>query len=248
MFFGCATQPTLNSKSYEQLFSIKEFKAPIGIPLTAETGEALFVEGSFIEGEYIIIDKQTNRMIPGSMGIPFKITIEAGKINMTSIVNGWKYFCVDMNKAKASFPGLGSVIREGDSICIRQSLSTGKLGWIVDNSNYNRGWGSTIWTSSMSKEEVDKYYPQKSNKPYRIRELTRIIFDGYYGNQLHFTLENIDTERIQQKEFTFDYKTGQKLPVSIKGYRVTILDADNINLKFQWDAVKRKQTTSLPLN
>ena len=61
----------------------------------------------------------------------------------------------------------------------------------MDNSNYNKGWGETIWKSGVSESEENKYYPQESSKPFKVQEITRIVFNGYYGKQLHFTFETI---------------------------------------------------------
>lgn len=234
---GCAAHPRPDVNNHNNLFKSKELQAPLQKTLTAETGEALLVKGSYIEGEYITVEQEINKMIPGSMMIPFPIRIESGKLRMEKITNEHKYFCAHHAKSAASFPGLGSVVAEGDCIGIRQSIDDGELEWVVDNSNYNRSSGQTIWTRNMSGPEQAKYMPKKDPMPFNIRNLKRIVFDGYYDGQLHFTFETISENNKKEKEFIFDYSSSDDLKISIKGYRLSVLDVDSIQLTYEWNSI-----------
>lgn len=228
---GCAAQ----SARQPDMFTTKKFNAPIGQKLEVETGEALFVEGSYIEGELIKITEPVDMMMPGSMMIPFPVHIDEGVLYMRRITSSAKYYCAEDGKAAASFPGLGSVIRSGDCIGIRIAHNDSCHEWIVDNSNYNRGWGETIWSKGMSEQEVQKYKPVPSGKPFKIQSMKRIVFNGYYGRQLHFSWEAFSGSNKEMREFTFDY-AGEPTLVSIKGNRLIVHQADNVKMVYEWQS------------
>lgn len=228
MISGCASDA-----AYKDVFTIKTFSAPLRQKLQVPTGDVLFVDGAIIEGEVINIASPVEKMIPGSMFIPFPIRIESGGLEMTTVTSRWKYYCADNGKATASFPGLGSVIREGDCVGIRISHDGQEHEWAVNNSNYNRGWGETIWTLSMNDEETKTYLPKTSSRPFKVKELKRITFDGYYGGQLHFTWEDIASTGKNEKSFIFDF-SGKPTEVGVKGNHFIVYEADNTKLVYEW--------------
>jgi hypothetical protein len=214
-------------------YKYREFNAPLGISSTVETGNDLFVRGSYIEGEAILITQQVKKLIPGAMGIPFPITIEPGKLVLKSISSDWKYFCGENNKVAASFPGLGSVIRDGDCVGIR--VSDKKMQWVVDNSNYNRM--RTIYKSNIKKSEHKKYSPIPNNQILKAIDYEKITFEGFYGGQVHFEWQKISEKSKESRQFTFDFN-GEPTLVGIKGQQFKILNANNVELVYEWVKIK----------
>lgn len=229
---GCTAQGVKPAQEKE-LFTYREFSAPLGQPLTVNTGDALFVEGRFIEGEAIMVRQPLDLMIPGSMMIPFPVHIEPGRLTMSRVSGGWKYFCAEEGKAAASFPTLGSVLAQGDCVGIRVSSSNGEKQWVVDNSNYNRGWGKTVWTKRMSHDEAERYQPEWAAAPFQVDSLKRIVFDGYYGGQLHFSWEEYAGNSKDSREFVFDFD-GKPTLIGIKGNQLVVNHADNVQLSYEW--------------
>lgn len=229
---GCTAQSAYQ-KPPEEIFTFKKFNAALNQKLSVETGDPVFVEGYFVEGEMIKIEQPIDIMIPGSMMIPFPVHIDPEYLMLSRISPSWKYFCAEHGKSAASFPGLGSVIREGDCVGIRISLDKSEQEWVVDNSNYNKGRGETIWSSGMSKEEIERYKPIPSKIPFHIRSLKRIVFNGFYSNQLHFSWEEIVGSNKETQEFIFDF-TGQPTLIGIKGNHFRVYSADNIRLVYEW--------------
>ena len=229
---GCAATPPKQSP-----VSFKSFTAPIGKLLSTETGEDLFVEGAYIEGERIVIEQDIDLMIPGSMMIPFPAHIGAGELPLTRITPEWKYFCGEPESVAASFPGLGSVIAAGDCVGIRVSaINSAKKEWVVDNSNYNRM--NTIWSKSLSGEQSTAIYPVKSKTPFSVKTLKRITFDGYYSGQLHFTWQEVSPGIHDSRDFTFDFD-GSPTVVGIKGNIFNVHKADNLSLQYEWVKISR---------
>ncbi|WNF45169.1 hypothetical protein RHP75_12300 [Pseudomonas sp. SG20056] len=217
--------------------SFQSFTAPIGKPLSTGTGEDLFVEGAFIQGEKIAIEQDTDLMIPGSMMIPFPAHIGAGELSLTHITPDWKYFCGEPESVSASFPGLGSVIADGDCVGVRVSTTnSSKKEWVVDNSNHNGM--STIWTKSLSSEQSSAIYPVKSKTPFSVKNLKRIAFDGYFSGQLHFTWQEVSPGMSDSREFTFDFD-GSPTVVGIKGNIFKVHKADNLSLQYEWVKIAR---------
>ncbi|WP_313280364.1 hypothetical protein [Stutzerimonas balearica] len=229
---GCAATPAKQTP-----VSFHSFTAPIGKHLSTETGEDLFVEGAYIQGERIVIEQDTDLMIPGSMMIPFPVHIGAGELLLTRITPEWKYFCGEPENVAASFPGLGSVIVEGDCVGIRMSTTDpAKKEWVVDNSNYNRM--NTIWSKSLSSEQSSDISPVKSKTPFSVKTLKRITFDGYYSEQLHFTWQEVSPGMSDSREFTFDFD-GSPAVVGIKGNIFKVHKADNLSLQYEWIKIAR---------
>lgn len=237
LVMGCVAQGA-HQLPQESIYSLEKFNAPLGSKLSVETGNSIFVEGEYIKGEHIEISEPIDKMIPGSMMIPFPVHIDPGSLKMTRITPSWKYYCADIDKAAASFPGLGSVIRDGDCVGIRISIDGSDREWVVDNSNYNRGWGTTIYSKNMSQEEIAKYKPNPSKKPFKIKNIKRIVFDGYYGGQVHFSWENISYNKDEEKEFTFDF-TNRPTLVGIKGNQFIVHSVDNVQLVYEWKKINR---------
>src|SRR3990167_5547619 len=224
---GCAAAPP---KQPPVIFN--SFAAPIGKLLSTETGEDIFVEGAYIEGEKIVIEQDTDLMIPGSMMIPFPVQIVASELTLTRVTPEWKYFCGESESVAASFPGLGSVIASGDCVGVRVSVSNpAKKEWVVDNSNYNRM--NTIWSKSLSGEQSAAVHPVRSKIPFSVKTLKRITFDGYFSGQLHFTWQEISSGERDSRDFTFDFD-GRPTVVGIKGNIFNVLKADNLSLQYEW--------------
>lgn len=224
---GCAAQP-----AGPEPFTTKPFTAPVGTALEVNTGDALYVSGSYIPGERISISKPLDMMVPGSMFIPFPVHIDSGHLELSSITSKWRYFCAEDGRAAASFPGLGSVIRRGDCVGIRISANGKTKQWVVDNSVYNGM--TTIWTKSMSESDTLAYTPKQSPLPFKVDRLNRIVFDGYYGGQLHFTWEETIGTQRESKEFTFDFQKDSPKTVGIKGNLFRVLSADDVMLRYEW--------------
>ena len=225
---SCASGPT--EKAIDP-FQVTEFKAPLETPLSVETGGAMFVSGTYIKSEKVTLTADLSTFLPGALGIPFPVNIKAGDLPLTSVTAQWKYFCAQEGHATASFPGLGSVVSQDDCIGIRQSLLDGHYEWVVDNSNYNRM--TSIWSRN-----IDPDYPhmKKSvvDQPFRIRSLTRIVFDGASGGTYKFTLEEITSTQKSEKTFSFDRTPDGGTTIGIKGKVFRVLNADNVKMTYVW--------------
>lgn len=225
---GCASSGT---EAPRDPLVVRTFSAPLNQTLRVETGDALFVSGAYIDGEEIALPKTVEIMVPGSMFIPFPVRMDAGVLTMRSIHGGHKYYCAAEGRAAASFPGLGSVIRSGDCVGIRFPVAGGEPQWVVDNSNYNRM--STIWTRNMTAEERAAVQVRTAAEPFAVKDMTRILFDGYHGQKLHFTLTEWRDGRQSSRQFIFDFN-GQPTLVGIRGNQWRVLSADNLALSYQW--------------
>lgn len=223
---GCVA----TSSSYKPAFEQIIFTPSTKLVFEVNTGNNLFVEGSYIPGEVITISVPKDMMIPGALLIPFPVHIK-GSLKLAKITSDWKYYCGDMDKVAASFPGLGSVIRSGDCVGMRIAADNRKQ-WIVDNSNYNRGM-KTIWSLDVDDAESAKLIPKKIDEPFSIERLKKLTFDGYYGKQIHFTWTETEGKNKNSQKFTFDYP-GHPIKIGIKGHQLEVLAIDNIKMTYKW--------------
>ena len=66
-------------------------------------------------------------------------------------------------------------------------------------------------------------------------ELMLIIFDGYYSDLLHFTLEERKGGKKNNREFKFDYPPSSGEPIyGIKGYQFEVLAVSNSSMSYKW--------------
>lgn len=227
---GCGLFHT-KSEKYNPYYT-KQFTAPLNTILTVNTGDDLFVEGIYIRNEIISLNKEFDGYLPGSMFIPFPVYIEKGDLFLKSISDSWKYYCAKPGTAKASFPGLGSVISDGDCVGIRISTEGSDFEWVVDNSNYNKQ--TTIWTRNITSTEKEHVTHKILESPFAIKEFKHITFNGHYGGMFHFTYEEWTQNKLVSKDFTFDRSKNGPTIVGIKGKIFNILDADNVKLSYEW--------------
>ncbi|RTZ39136.1 hypothetical protein EKL30_18445 [Candidimonas sp. SYP-B2681] len=227
LLVGCAATP----RHVPPAFTVHRFSAPLDIELKAGTGQSIFVDGSYVQGEYIPVDHPVDMMIPGSMYIPFPVHVGVGRLVLTRFSGEWKYYCGDLATSAASFPGLGSVVQDGDCIGVRISNTDGTMQWVVDNSIHNGM--TTIWKRNFSDEDRQSYKPQQDTRPFAIQSVTRINFDGYYGGQLHFTWEQVDDADKTSRKFVFDF-AGEPTLVGINDKLLEVIQADNVGVRYRW--------------
>lgn len=223
---GCGTTP------YSEPMEEHVFDTPLGEKQVTATGENIVMEGRFIRGKAIKIPAPIERILPGSMFVPFPMNLGRGKLRMTKITAKWEYYCGEPDKVSASFPGLGSVISHGDCVGIRLAKDGGAHQWVVDNSNHN-GY-QTIWSKGMSDADIEKYKPYETRLTFDIESLITITFDGFYGGQLHFTWSEQEDDYSDSHDFVFDFD-GEPLTVAIKGSRFKVLSASSSELVYEWE-------------
>jgi hypothetical protein len=239
---GCLTVASTSS-SFTPQVTIRKFDAPLGVVLNTPTGGRLFVQGRYIPGEVVTLSQPVDVMIPGAYGIPFPVHIEPGPLELQKITPLGKYFCAEEGMAGASFPGLGSVIRQGDCVGVLIGRESDSVRWLVDNSNYNRF--RTVWTSPIGSPLAQSIKPTESSEAFSIQSLISLSFTGFYGGQVHFTWSDATQTTLNTQNFTFDYKSPGKLKVGMKGYVLEVLSADTLGITYQWLS-KPGQTLETP--
>ena len=69
--------------------------------------------------------------------------------------------------------------------------------------------------------------------PFKVRDLKRLVFDGFHGDQLHFTWEEMNGKTTQSRQFKFDFKGLPKV-LGIKGNQFKVFAADDVKLDYEW--------------
>lgn len=204
------------------------YVTPVETEQSVTTGENVLVEGSYSLRDVVALTTEVRSTIPGSMMIPFSFRIGPGDLTFRNAAGGWEYYCASAASSGASFPGLGSVVAEGDCVGVRRRVSDHRLEWVVDNSNHNGM--STIWSRSVRSNELQYLIARRAQtvSDVALRRLAR--FDGYYSGLLHFTYE----EGNDRRELVFDYSgSGEKL-IGMMGRRMLVLGADSVGLRYRW--------------
>ncbi|MDZ4207177.1 hypothetical protein, partial [Rhodoferax sp.] len=119
-----------------------------------------------------------------------------------------------------------------DCIGIRQSLADGSYEWVVDNSIHNRS--KTIWSKTIDESQTGQFTRKTINEPFRVSEMTRIVYDGASGGQFRFTLQEYSDKLKNEKSFSFDRDLTGDTVVGIKGKVFRIIKADNVNMQYAW--------------
>lgn len=231
---GCGTSPP--KVPYSAPSHLNEFEADIGKQMTVNIGDSFFVEGAMADRAAFELKHPIKSVMPGAMAVPFSFSIAPSTLLAQYSRGNELFYCAPMESAAASFPGLGSVIREGDCVGVRQDRSNGDLDWVVDNSHYNHQ--ISVWSRSVSKKE--RQLLAKTTVPVADENatLTKISFDGYYSELLHFTYRKLEDGDITEREYLFDYPPKQgKAVYGIKGKLFKVIDVNNTSMTYEWVAL-----------
>ena len=158
-----------------------------------------------------------------------------GKLLLNRSSSTHDFYCSKPENATATFPGLGSVVRQGDCIGIAISKDNGAKYWVVDNSRSN-GY-TTIWKSKIQLDIANSLTVKKGSTIASASTLKSISFDGFYGGQLHFTYQENSGASIDSREFVFDFK-NEPIDIAIKGNFFKVYSANNIEIVYEWSKFK----------
>lgn len=209
----------------------RPYETPYDQELTVTTGEEVFVAGQFKLAEMVTLKRVVSSKMPGGMGIPFTFKIDAGDYRQSHSDAEWTYFCAPLDRATASFPGLGRVVSEGDCVGVRKAKATGRVEWVVDNSVHNNGM-ETIWSRAVKPSEADWLSFAETQAIANSTVEKVVTFDGFYGGLLTFTY----VDGAQKREMKFDYDGKSEKMVGMLGKRMLVLQADAIGLRYKWVA------------
>lgn len=228
---ACETAPK-DLTALDDAYTVEKFNAPIGVAMTANTGDSIFVEGEYIKGKALRLTSTMKGRMPGAYGVPFSFEVQAGDLILRSKSSEWDYFCSDPSKATATFPGLGTVVSRRDCIGVRQNSDTGAMQWVVDNSDYNSM--TTIWHRDVKAEDEGQLQQADLDVITSVRELSRIIYDGKHSGLFHFTYENRTSTTTSSTPFSFDESSEGGTLIGIRGKVFKIISADNTGIVYEW--------------
>jgi hypothetical protein len=221
LILGCATPGLAQPQRHA-------YETPAGVELAVTTGEVVYVAGSYALSDALTLAQDVSSTMPGSMRIPFGFSIKAGTYLQSRADVVWTGFCAPIYVASASFPGLGSVVSEGDCIGVRRRNADGALQWVVDNSVHNGM--RTVWSRSVRDKEAELLSFSKTER-LAGAEIDKVVtFDGYYGGLLNFTF----TEGARRREMKFDYDGRSEKMIGMLGKRMLVLKADSVELRYRW--------------
>lgn len=224
LFVAAAMVGTCEAKAQET----ERFATPSGKTLSVTTGESVFVEGNYALRDTFVLTAEINSTMPGSMMIPFSFRIEPGDLVFRGASREWEYFCAPNDRSAASFPGLGSVVSNGDCVGLRRRLSDNRLEWTVDNSIHNGM--TTIWSRRVRDNEMALLREEERQVITDVAVRRAVYFDGFYSGLLNFTF----VDGGQRREMKFDYGgEGEKL-IGMVGKRMLVLGADSVELRYRW--------------
>lgn len=206
------------------------YATPYGVELAVTTGETVFVAGSYELADTLHLGVDIASTMPGSMGIPFGFKIRAGDYLQSRDGAQWTYFCAPLDRATASFPGLGVVVADGDCVGVRRRKSDDRLEWVVDNSIKNGM--TTIWSRKMTAAEIATVGFTKTQAISNASLEKAVTFDGFYSGLLTFTY----VEGSSKRELRFDYDGKSEKLIGMLGKRMLVLKADSVELRYKWIA------------
>lgn len=231
LLVGCGSAPKKQSIAPDIV--TEEFSEPLHEPLTVGVGESIYSRGKVAYKENLRLTEFHEGKMPGAYRVPFSYSIEPTVLEHRFARGEYDFYCADDDKAFASFPGLGSVIANGDCVGIRQHQTTGKKYWVVDNSIHNRQ--TTVWFTEYDQDQDPELLPDRTRYFEQGLEVTEIRFDGFYSGLLHFTLMEHEASRTREREFKFDYPPRQGDAVyGIRGQIFEVIDVSNVDMVYQW--------------
>jgi len=229
---ACGSAP--RKEAVDPVYKTEEFSAPLATELSVDVGDSILTKGQAAYVEIYTLSGPIKSTMPGAYGVPFAFQIGQTALTKRYRRGHYEYFCAPLEEAGASFPGLGQVVRSGDCIGVRRSISDGSIEWVVDNSNHN-GY-TTVWSRDYKPEKDPELTQSTGELSAKGSRITMIRFDGFYSNLLHFTLIEHDRSGKTETEFKFDYPPRTGDPVyGIKGNLFQVNNVSNADLEYEWE-------------
>ncbi len=172
------------------------------------------------------IKKYFKGLMPGSLGIPFKFWLNQGDLFFNREDTKYLYFAPTSGKSGASFPGLGEVVSGEDSVGVRRHKKSGVLEWFVNNSDFNQSSRHIIWHRRLTKDELQTVDYVPEGLPYKLLGYRKIVYDGYFNNNLIFTLVDTTGDKRSEQEYRVTPDVSGKTIVVIGGI---VIQCSNIN-------------------
>lgn len=231
VLFSCGSAPS--KVAVNPIVKFESFSPPKNAELEVNIGDPIFVEGQNARYKGLQLIDPIKSTMPGAYGVPFSFQISPSILVLEFKRGEFDYYCAPHDKSTAYFPGLGTVVNPNDCIGIRENRLNNELEWTVDNSYHNNM--NTVWHKKLTEEDGVRIEPTSVMAADENMKLTQIIFDGYYSNLLHFTLEERKGGTINRREFKFDYPPSQGRPIyGIKGYQFEVTSVSNSSMHYLW--------------
>ena len=231
MVIACGGAPTRQSVSPNVVK--EQFSEPLGVPLSVRVGDSIYSQGQVAYKQNLRLAEEYQGTMPGAYRVPFSFSVQSTVLDLRYARGDHDYYCADDGKASASFPGLGSVIAQGDCVGVRVHKESGEIEWVVDNSNHNRQ--TTVWSTKYDEQDDPQLIPDTTRFYDAALELTEIRFDGFYSDLLHFTLVEHKRGEVEERAFRFDYppQRGEAI-YGIRGQTFEVLNVSNVGMEYKW--------------
>lgn len=171
--------------------------------------------------------------MPGTLGLSFYFSIQKSDLILEYQTDEYLYYLAPIQSCMAYSMG-AVVISSYDEIGVRVSRTDGSREWFVDNSAFNKfAPGSVVWSRPV--EEVDdiKFTPTKVLIPLPGGNIKFITFNGYSGNLLHFTYEEIDSDLVISRQYVFRKEGRAPSIVNIEGAELVVFEASGDEIHYR---------------
>lgn len=203
-----------------------------GDRVSVDPGDAIFVQGRVAQAPGLRLSPGISSTMPGSYHFPFDFSIGECTLAPLYQTDDHRYFAAPADKSSATHSLLGSVLAGGDSVGIRVSREDNSFEWFVDNSNHNNM--STVWHRPVRAEDgvaiTEVTVPVVDEK----NSASSLIYDGFYGGQVHFTWQDDQMAASNEQAFTFDVAPEGVTAVNVRGVVFDILACSNLGIEIQW--------------
>ena len=229
-----------NRRSVEGSFEPIKLSADPANEQTASVGQYVAVDNMEVaSGPAWKLKSKLETSIPGTMGIPFKVTLKPCTLEAWYVCDSGMAFVAPAKYAAAIFDGK-SVFSDQDELGIRMPASkSGKMQLYCDNGAFNGlPPGYAVWSREMTPAEVAMFEQVSVVRVFPQAHARGVIFSGVSGGKLTFTLESWEQVRslpvrISAKDYVFDLNTQSPTSVNIQGCQLEILSADSEGIRYR---------------
>jgi hypothetical protein len=185
------------------------------------------------EAEALRMSNSIASTMPGTLGMPFNFSVQKSDLILEYQTNEHLYYVAPSASCFAYSMGT-FVLAESDEIGVRVSRRDGSREWFVDNSVFNHLQpGSVLWSRPVEDSDGVMFAAATVLLPLKDGNIKYITFDGYAGNLLHFTYEEIESGYEISRQYVF--RKDHRIPciVNIEGAELVVLEASGDEIRYR---------------
>ena len=216
---------------------------PLYTEFVASAGDRLLVHGEIFDVPMIQLQYPVEVPVyaPEYLSGQYRIRLEASVLQLTTRTDRYSYFDASPRYYSVSHGGVWSEPRTGDRVGIRRPHGVGCDEWFLFLRSWGRSRESAVsFSVPVSVQDSSLFHDGIAQITDPNGEWRRLVFAGFFDGKVHFELEEThgpDSHVTRNFQFNLNQDDSSTL-IGIRDYRLEILSADTVQMKYRWLALE----------